>query len=104
MNTTATPTGRPLAVFSVVGYCDAAPEHEHRVISDGTRAYAYSATGEGEATVNRDGVLLSIACTQQHRHEPCYGRLEWRLDEPGTWSSDADAITLLEAYGTPVES
>lgn len=94
---------RPLAVVSVIGYCDAAPEHEHRLITTGERAYAYSPVDGAEPVgVHRDGVLLSFDCTQEHRGEPCHGRLEWRVDEQ-EWTADGDARTLLAQHGHAVE-
>lgn len=109
-NTPAVDTNaRPLSVISVIGYCDAYPEHEHRLITTGERAYAYSPVPGGDGAedgdvpaVFRDGDLVSFDCTQQHRGGPCHGRLEFLLTEQ-VWTSDADARDLLQQYGSAVE-
>ena len=97
---------RPLAVFSAVAYCDTKYEHEHRMISTGTRAYAYHTAYEARdaEAVLREGTRLSTPClADTPSEERCHGMVEWHLDEDGTWTSDADACRLLAEYGADVE-
>lgn len=99
-------THEPGTVIVATGYCDAKYEHEHRLITDGTRAYVHTTdyhARDAEA-VFLDGDLVSIDCLGDTvGEERCHGRLEWVLEDE-VWTADADARALLEEYGVEMES
>lgn len=109
-----TALGAPLAVYRDTVICDRG-QHEVTIITDGTRAYTETGTGRAaveSGTVARDGVRLTATCgypTRGHwltgpmEPEPCEGQAVWRLDAPGAWTADPDALSTLADYGTEVD-
>lgn len=98
-----TALGRRLVVLSAVALCDAGDQHEVRIISDGTDAYGYGiTTGEDVAGVSRHHTTLRAACPVERHGRACEGTVEVSL-EAEDWTSDAEAVRLLDAYGWAVE-
>lgn len=77
--------------------------HEITLYTDGyLRAYAHG--NQTDATVShRDREYVWVTCGQPlHNDEPCEISLGFDLTEPGTWTTDPDAIRLVSKYGEDV--
>lgn len=105
-----TPLGARLVAFSDLAVCDTKYEHEVRLVTDGTTAYAY-AVHHGATDcplVTRDGATMTVQCGQNtgpgEDGEPCHGEATFRLDTEGAWTADPEALDLLAKYGERVES
>ncbi len=98
----STPLGPILAVYSDVALCDGPHEHEARLITEGTRALAYTTAGV-DLTVTREYTTLTAGCPTTHHGEPCPGTYTWDLATPA-WTGDRETIDLLVSYGSPVET
>lgn len=95
--------GLPLAVFSDTTLCDHA-DHEARLITDGTRALAYTVVAGYDLTVTREHTTLTASCNATHRDEEwCPGTYTWDLATPA-WTGDRETVDLLSSYGAPVET
>lgn len=98
-----TQLGTRLAVVDTYAYCDRYPQHESRIITDGTAVYAVTT---GTAPVQhteawRDGPAVHLTCARPDRYdEPCGGTIEAPLTD---WTPDPQVIELLAAYGTQVD-
>lgn len=83
----------PLVVFRDVALCDGRCGGELTLVTDGITGLAISPDRLTEQTaLLRDGAGVSCACPRE-----CGGVYRWRLDEPGTWTSDLDALDIVRA-------
>lgn len=92
-------TAEPLAVYRNTVDCG---QHEIFLYTDGRTAYAHGA--ETDSTVShRDREHMWVTCGQpMSNDEPCEVFLGFDLTEPGTWTTDPDAIRWVVKYGETV--
>lgn len=92
-----------LAVCVTVANCNAKYEHEVRIITDGTRAYAYGAETDSATGHRPDGTVITLTCGQPlHDDVPCAGEVTIDLAED-TWTADPTDRRYLNDYGTAVD-
>lgn len=106
-----TGVGTRLAAVDSTTVCDGPAQHTVRIITDGQVCYAYGlgtdAADCGPAarlTGTTTEAVIEVRCCQPASHrEECDGYARADLTAPNAWTSDTEALALLEQYGEAVD-
>lgn len=104
---TALPGDR-LVAFTDTSICDGKHEHDVRLWTDGIVAYAHVGGSGEQCTVSRDLTQIEVSCAAEvgetRLGDPivCTGHARFDLTDE-CWTTDAEALRMLNSYAERVE-